>query len=90
MNHPELDPDNASQPIKYTSVGLVSDLTPYNTFQHPSLCLSRGGYVGAAQTGVVSPVGGDQAPRYHVGSPLESGVSPARIGPSNACHRAAP
>ena len=25
-----------------------------------------------------------------VGSPLESGVSPAHIGPSNACHRAAP
>ena len=25
-----------------------------------------------------------------VGSPLESGVSPAHIGPCNACHRAAP
>jgi len=25
-----------------------------------------------------------------VGSPLESGVSPAHIGPSNACPRAAP
>jgi len=25
-----------------------------------------------------------------VGSPLESGVSPAHIGPWNACHRAAP
>ena len=25
-----------------------------------------------------------------IGSPLESGVSPAHIGPCNACHRAAP
>jgi len=43
-----------------------------------------------AQTGVLSPVGGDQASVSPVGSPLESRVSPAHIGPSNACHRAAP
>jgi hypothetical protein len=35
-----------THPIKYTSHGLVWVLTPYNTFQHPSLCLPPGGYVG--------------------------------------------
>ena len=44
-----LHPDKATQPIKYTSHGLVWVLTPYNTFQHPSLCLPPGGLYRASR-----------------------------------------
>ena len=50
-----LHPDRATQPIKYTSHGLVWVLTPFNTLQHPSLCLPLGGMLGLpASTGEVT------------------------------------
>ena len=50
-----LHPDTATQPMKYTSVGLVSVLIPYNTLQHPSLCLPPGGYVGSPGLHIRAP-----------------------------------
>ena len=36
--------------MKYTSHGLDWVLTPYNTFQHPSLCLSSSSYTWVARS----------------------------------------
>ena len=42
-----LDPGKAFEQIKYTLLGLVQVLSPYNTLLHPSLRLPPEAHVGA-------------------------------------------